>query len=100
MVEMQMGIDNHVDLVRPAPGDLAERVGECPLARDAVHLDLARRPFLAHAGLDEDLLPAGINEQAIAVELNPVEFVGRRDTLPKDTRDDAEHGSAVESKLG
>ena len=55
--------------------------------------------FFAAAGVDEDVVPAGPDQQAVKAQPDPVLFVRRGLLLPQDLGDHAEHRPAVEPDI-
>jgi len=62
VVEVKMRVDDDRNVLGTAAGNLKQRIGEWFFAKDAIHRGLFWRPFFAHAGLDQYLFFAGVDE--------------------------------------
>ena len=94
-----MCVDDDGNVVRRAARLVEERLAKWLRAEDPVHRDLFLGPFFAYARLDQDPIFARLDEGTIHVQANPIELVGRRNTFPKNTRDDSKHRPAVQSEF-
>ena len=99
VVEVQVRVDDDGQVFGRAARVRAQRLRERAPAPYAVHLDLARRPLVAEARLDEDALARALDEEAVGVEAYAVQRVGRRYSLPERAGHDAEHRAPVEAEL-
>src|SRR5689334_5424556 len=99
MIKMKMSVYDDRNVVGRRASFLKERFCKRFLAKDTVHRGLLRGPFFAYPGLNQDFFGAGIDEHTVHVHPYPIEFVGRGNTLPKNTRDDSKHRPAVQSEF-
>src|SRR6185369_942682 len=95
MVKMQMRVDDNGDVVGPAAGDFKERLGKRLFSKDPVHPRFLFGPFLANARFDQYAFGRSFYENAIHVQPDAIQIIGRANTLPKNARDDSEHRPSV-----
>src|SRR6202167_1634639 len=94
MVEMQMRIDDDIDF-RHVQSVLAQAVVQKRPVQ-SVNIPQLRRHFSARAGFDQNIFPAGPDQQAIQRQLDTIPRVGWRFLLPQNFRHHSEHGAAVQ----
>src|SRR6188472_620966 len=99
MVKVKMRVDDDRDVLGPRVGYFKERVGKRLLPVDAIHLGLFVAPFFTYTGFDQYSLIGRLDKQAIHVQTDTIEFVGRANPFPKNTRDDAKHRPSVQSEF-
>ena len=81
MVEVEMSVDDHVDILRIEAALLKFR-NERRRFLDSVYIDKFGFEFVTHAGFDQDVLRAGAHQYAIQTEANTVPRVGGKFPLP------------------
>ena len=92
MVEVEVSVNDDVNLIGRNPG-LLETIQQARLVLVDGLAFLAE--LAADAGLDEDVLLAGAEQQGIERQRNGVALVRLDAFFPHDLGNDAEHGAAV-----
>src|SRR5438067_784224 len=95
VVEVQMGVDDERDVVRPDPAR-RELVQQLWRPLDPVDVPLLVGELRARAGLDEHDVVGVADEHAVHVHRDPIEVVRLLLRVPEDLWNDAEHRAAVD----
>jgi hypothetical protein len=95
VIEMKMGVYYDRYFFRSATRNIKKRSGKRLLPKNAVYPGFFFGPFFADPGLDKYLVGSGLDEEAIHVQADAIEFIGRANSFPKNARDDSEHRPSV-----
>src|ERR1041385_623922 len=100
MIEVQMSVDDYCDLFSAVSRFLFESFAERMATINPIHLDEFFRPLLANARLNQNLLLARINKDAVHVHANAVVLVWWAHSRPKRSWDHSKHRSSIEMEFG
>jgi hypothetical protein len=98
VVEVHVGHDHEVDVVR-RQAHLAQRGLDRAVVVDAVDVLELGRELVAVAGLDQDALPASLDQQAARRVLAAVERIARHQLRPQRLRHHPVHGPTIEAEV-
>ena len=95
MVEVEVGLDHHVDVLR-RDAERAEAAEQALAELEAVYAVLLLAVVVAEAGLDEECSGRAAHQQAVGGHRYAVALVRLDQPAPERLWHDAEHGAAVE----
>src|SRR5690606_26324170 len=94
-----MCVDDGGDVFSTAAGSFKKGIGKWAFAKNTVYLRFLFGPLFADAGLDQHPLLSRVDKDAVHLLADPIQLIGRSNTLPKNARDDSIHRPSVQSKF-